>query len=205
MSHDIAPIPALYDPDLEDQPRLVDDQGWMDFSASLDLPQHQPTFALSSYSAQPSMTDHRHARQKQRHDNHYQFLLEHLPRTSSTTSPYFNAGSMSRAIPTFYNPDLEAQPELQGHQGWAQQSWKDFVASLDLPQRHPVVASSSPHFNSGPVHDLQNYLQGYLAGNLMPCFSWSLSQSGPDHLKIHHATALCESSPSRAGFPSKLL
>ncbi|KAI9507087.1 hypothetical protein F5148DRAFT_1285694 [Russula earlei] len=81
---------------------------------------------------------------------------------------------------------LEAQPDPLAHQ-----DWMNFVASFDEPQRQPAVASSSP---SGPVDDLQNHLRGYPTGSLIPWFSWSLSQSGPDHLKIHHATALFDGS-----------
>ena len=47
--------------------------------------------------------------------------------------------------------------------------------------------------NQDPVRDLNNYLHDHPSGNLMPFFSWDLNQSGPDHQKIHYATAKCES------------
>lgn len=48
--------------------------------------------------------------------------------------------------------------------------------------------------NSDPTRDLNNFLQGYKdgGGNLARHFSWFMQQEGPDHQKIHHATAKCE-------------
>ncbi|KAI9508701.1 hypothetical protein F5148DRAFT_1283710 [Russula earlei] len=141
------------------QPKTQDHQ---DRVMSFDEPQ-QPALAHSSYSAQPSITDHHHnARQTTtRRNNQHKFLLEHLPRTCSTTSPYFNSGPMSRAIP---EPQLEQPPS---------QVFLDFLASFDEPQhqhvlshsssstqpsitdhRHarlPRTSSTSPYFNSGPM------------------------------------------------------
>lgn len=44
-----------------------------------------------------------------------------------------------------------------------------------------------------PIRDLNNRLQGHPRGNLSPYLSWALAQEGPDHQKVHHATARCES------------
>jgi len=42
---------------------------------------------------------------------------------------------------------------------------------------------------SDPVRDLNDRLKDHSTGNLTPYLSWALSQEGPDHQKIHFATA----------------
>ncbi|KAI9508700.1 hypothetical protein F5148DRAFT_860959 [Russula earlei] len=118
-----------------------------------------------STGAYPSITAHDHAPQMQPMTRHSQFRsLPGLPHTFNPPSPYSNSA--------FSDLDWGAHPETLGDQ-----KWTNFLESFAGLQR-PAV----------------NYLQGYLAGSLMPWFSWSLSQSGPDHLKIHHATALFDGS-----------
>jgi hypothetical protein len=47
--------------------------------------------------------------------------------------------------------------------------------------------------DSDAVLDLQNYLQNYPEGSLIPWFSWSVSKTGPDHRRAHRAIAQRES------------
>ncbi|KAI9508708.1 hypothetical protein F5148DRAFT_1193633 [Russula earlei] len=65
-------------------------------------------------------------------------------------------------------------------------SLMEYFRANGIPDRHEG--------DSTPVRDLQNYLRGHPGGSLVPWFSWSVSQTGPDHQKIYHATALFDGS-----------
>ena len=48
--------------------------------------------------------------------------------------------------------------------------------------------------NSDPIRKLNNFLQDYkdANGNLARYLSWLVEEEGPEHQRVHHATAKCE-------------
>lgn len=50
-----------------------------------------------------------------------------------------------------------------------------------------------------PIADLNNFLQSHSAGNLAHYFSWRITQEGPNHQAVHHATAIYRGVPVGEG------